>query len=65
VHSRLSLLKEKKSPYSLLQLIIENLVIQRNTVTDDYEGGAGMSVYKAEVEQDPIIVIRNFSFLAQ
>ena len=53
-----------QGPYPLLQIIIENLVIQRNIVNDDYQGGAGMTVYKAEVGQDPIIIIRNVSFLS-
>ena len=47
-----------------LELIIEDSVISDNIVTDDYEGGAGMTVYRETVEKDPIFIIRNVSFLS-
>ena len=49
-----------------LQITIKNSVISNNIVTDNFEGGAGMTVYRlyrAAVEQDPIIIITNVSFL--
>ena len=52
------------TPNPSLQVTVEDLVISNNIVTDDYEGGAGMTVYKAAVEQDPVITIRNVSFLS-
>ena len=52
------------APNPSLQITIRDSVISSNIVTDDYEGGAGMTVYKAEVEQDPIIIIRNVSFIS-
>ena len=52
------------TPNPSLQITIRDSVISGNIVTDDYEGGAGMTVYKAEVEQDPIIIIRNVSFIS-
>ena len=52
------------TPNPSLQVTLEDLVISSIIVTDDFEGGAGMTVYKAAVEQDPIIIIRNVSFLS-
>ena len=46
-----------------LLLTIENSVISNNIVTDAFERGAGMIVYRETVEQDPIIILRNVSFL--
>ena len=46
------------------QLTIKNSVISNNIVSQNFEGGAGMTVYRAAVEQDPIIIITNVSFLS-
>ena len=47
-----------------LQVTIKNSIITNNIVSENFEGGAGMTVYKAAVEQDPIIIITNVSFLS-
>jgi len=44
------------APNPSLQITIRDSVISSNIVTDGLEGGAGMTVYKSEVEQDPIII---------
>jgi len=46
-----------------LLLIIENSVISNNIMTDASKLGVGMTVYIPALGQDPIITLRNVSFL--
>ena len=46
-----------------LLLSIEYSVISNNIMTDAFGIGASMTVYILALEQDPIIIIRNVSFL--
>ena len=46
-----------------LLLTIENSVISNNIVTDVFEGGAGVTVYRETAEKEPVIILRNVSFL--
>ena len=60
---RLTALYFELPPNPSLQLTIEDSVISDNIVGGEFEGGAGMTVLRATVQQDPIIIIRNVSFL--
>ena len=51
-------------PNPSLQLTIEHSVISDNCVAGEFEGGAGLTVYRTTVRQNPIIIIRNVSFLS-
>ena len=51
-------------PNPSLQLTIEHSVISDNSVAGEFEGGAGLTVHRTTVRQNPIIIIRNVSFLS-